>query len=221
MPRTPNSRKLAKFGKQVSSRLDRNGRVYRFETDEAQVYSMRGFLPPDDCRMLMRLIDRDAIPSTLYDTPEDTQFRTSSSCNFPRHDPEVQRIAQRISGLLGLASEYGETIQGQRYRIGEQFKLHHDFFHEGSDYWEKEMNRAGQRSWTAMVYLNQPQGGGETHFPHLGFGVVPETGSLLAWNNMTPQGRPNRHVAHIGAPVTAGVKYIITNWFRERPWADD
>lgn len=216
-----NPRRLAKLGKTVTDRLNRNARAYRFETDKAQVYSMRGFLPPDDCRMLMRMIDCDAVPSTLYDSSHDQEFRTSSSCNFPRDDPQVQRITERIAGLLGIASAYGETIQGQRYRIGEQFKMHHDFFHEGTSYWEKEVARSGQRSWTAMVYLNQPQGGGETHFPHLGFGVAPETGSLLAWNNMTPDGKPNRYTAHIGAPVTAGTKYVITNWFRERIWADD
>ncbi|WOE74859.1 prolyl hydroxylase family protein [Alterisphingorhabdus coralli] len=216
-----NTRKLAKLGKQVSDRLNRNARVYRFETNKAQVYSMCGFLPADDCRMLVRMIDQDAVPSTLYDASEDNEFRTSSSCNFSRHDPEIQRITQRISGLLGIDTGYGETIQGQRYQVGQQFKMHHDFFHERTSYWEREMSRSGQRTWTAMVYLNQPEGGGETHFPHLGFGVVPQAGTLLAWNNLSPEGKPNGYTAHIGAPVTAGTKYIITNWFRERPWADD
>ncbi|MEM1132654.1 MAG: 2OG-Fe(II) oxygenase [Pseudomonadota bacterium] len=216
-----NTRKLTKLGKQVSDRLNRNPRVYRFETDKAQVYSMCGFLPADDCRMLMRMIDQDAVPSTLYDASEDTEFRTSSSCNFPRYDPDIARITQRIAGLLGIDVGYGETIQGQRYQVGQQFKMHHDFFHERTSYWEREMNRAGQRTWTAMVYLNQPEGGGETHFPHLGFGVAPQTGTLLTWNNLSPEGKPNGYTAHIGAQVTAGTKYIITNWFRERPWADD
>jgi prolyl 4-hydroxylase len=32
-------------------------------------------------------------------------------------------------------------------------------------------------------------------------------------------GQPNTFAMHQGCPVTAGTKYIITKWYRERPWA--
>lgn len=209
---------LAGFGVDVSDRLDDNPKVYCFPTEKAQIYGMRGFLSAKQCRTLIKAIDRDAQPSTLFSPHKDPDFRTSSSCNFQRGHPDVVEVTQMIADLLGIPAEHGETIQGQRYRVGEQFKLHHDFFHPNTSYWEQVMASAGQRSWTAMVYLNAPQSGGATNFPHLGFGVAPETGMLLAWNNMQPDGIPNRDTAHIGTPVTAGTKYIITNWFRERPW---
>ena len=31
-------------------------------------------------------------------------------------------------------------------------------------------------------------------------------------------GEPNHFSLHQGMPVTAGTKYIITKWYRERPW---
>ena len=46
----------------------------------------------------------------------------------------------------------------------------------------------------------------------------PSAGNLLAWNNLDAIGEPNFHSIHQGMPVTAGVKYIITKWHRERPW---
>ena len=42
----------------------------------------------------------------------------------------------------------------------------------------------GQRTWTAMVFLNVPGDGGETCFPGVGVKVTPRLGNLLIWNNM-------------------------------------
>ena len=43
-------------------------------------------------------------------------------------------------------------------------------------------------------------------------------GNLLVWNNLDAIGEPNHYSLHQGMPVTAGGKYIITKWHRERPW---
>ena len=33
-----------------------------------------------------------------------------------------------------------------------------------------------------------------------------------------PDGTPNMDTLHAGTPVTKGVKYVITKWYRTRPW---
>ena len=76
----------------------------------------------------------------------------------------------------------------------------------------------GQRTWTAMIYLNDVEEGGATWFPQAGVRVAPKRGLLLAWNNMKPDGSPNIGTLHEGTPVVKGVKYIITKWFREHAW---
>jgi len=38
------------------------------------------------------------------------------------------------------------------------------------------------------------------------------------WNNADEDGLPNLRTLHAGNPVTRGVKYIITKWYRARPW---
>ena len=69
-----------------------------------------------------------------------------------------------------------------------------------------------------MIYLNEPAAGGATRFLSTGKMHQPETGTLLAWNNVRPDGTVNPDTLHHGMKVRKGRKYIITKWFRERPW---
>ena len=82
----------------------------------------------------------------------------------------------------------------------------------------KEAKQGGQRSITAMCFLNDVEQGGETAFTAIGISVPPERGKLLIWNNHTPTGLPNEQTMHAGTPVIAGTKYIITKWYRTRKW---
>ena len=120
--------------------------------------------------------------------------------------------------LLGMEHALGETLQGQRYTQGQQFKHHFDYFVAKHAYWDLERNRGGQRSWTAMGYLNPVEDGGATDFPKIGLSIPPKAGVLLIWNNMLPDGRPNPRTLPAGTPVIGGVKYVLTKWYRERPW---
>jgi len=217
-------RQLARIGREVGDRLDANPRVQRVSFDDIstpmQVYVYQDFLSPAECRDIVCMIDADAIPSELYHSGKDAEsdFRTSYSCNLDRWHPDVLRVDDRLCGLTGIDPRHGETLQGQRYTKGQQFKPHHDFFHIDQPYWKKERKAGGQRSWTGMVFLNEPKGGGETGFPQLSFKMMPRTGMLLIWNNMGLEGKPNLNLLHSGNPVTAGTKYIVTKWFRRGFW---
>jgi len=65
-----------------------------------------------------------------------------------------------------------------------------------------------------MIYLNDPEGGGETEFPDLGLKVTPKLGRAVVWNNLLETGQGNDKTRHQSLPVTAGTKTIITKWFR-------
>ena len=69
-----------------------------------------------------------------------------------------------------------------------------------------------------MVFLNSPEAGGCTNFPTAGLIITPRTGNLLVWNNMDALGTPNSASLHQGMPVERGMKYVLTKWYRERPW---
>jgi prolyl 4-hydroxylase len=69
-----------------------------------------------------------------------------------------------------------------------------------------------------MIYLNQPEDGGATRFKTIGKTVQPELGKLLAWNNLLADGSPNPAALHQGMKVRRGTKYILTQWYRQRPF---
>jgi prolyl 4-hydroxylase len=69
-----------------------------------------------------------------------------------------------------------------------------------------------------MIYLNEPEAGGATRFKLLDFEVEPKLGRILVWNNMALDGSPNPWTMHEGTAVEAGTKYIVTKWYRERPF---
>jgi prolyl 4-hydroxylase len=202
----------------ISARLERHPRAMRIPSSRLDIFIVREFLDARDCADLMALIDADREPSKLLSPVEDPEFRTSDSSNLNPYDDSVGRVEAKLTDLMGIDPAQGETIQGQRYAVGQQFKPHFDFFHETEPYWEDMQKSGGQRTWTAMVFLNDVEGGGETFFQQAAVKVTPRRGNLLTWNNMDASGQPNSYALHQGMPVAAGTKYIITKWYRERPW---
>jgi prolyl 4-hydroxylase len=208
----------AAIGASVARRLARNPMGFKIPSADIDIFVIRDFLTAKECAGLVRLIDRERIPSRLLAPSSDPDFRTSESCNLSPNDPLVMQVESKISALTGIEPDHGETIQGQRYAVGQQFKPHHDYFHRSEAYWEEMDRCGGQRTWTAMAFLNVPEEGGATFFPRAGIKVTPRLGNLLVWNNLDADGLPNPATLHQGMPVIAGTKYIVTKWHRERPW---
>jgi prolyl 4-hydroxylase len=203
---------------QTAERLASQPGMQRVPSPKLDLFIRRGFLTAEECAPIIAMIDRQRRPSTIADDMGDPTFRTSETCDLSADHSEVATLNARISALTGLNPDHGEPVQGQRYTVGQEFKNHTDYFEEnGLDY--HAMTRvAGQRTWTVMIYLNEPEAGGATRFRTIGKTVQPETGKLLAWNNLRPDGRPNVNTLHHGMKVRAGTKYVVTKWFRERPW---
>lgn len=182
------------------------------------LFIRRSFLSPEECAALIERIETQRRPSTLANFNGDDLFRTSETCDLDGTDAAIRLVDERIAAVSKLDLNYGEPMQGQRYEVGQEFKAHTDYFEpQGEDY-QKYTSVAGQRTWTVMVYLNAPDAGGATRFKAIDKLVQPETGKLLAWNNRRPDGSPNPSTIHHAMKVRAGRKYVITKWFRERPW---
>ena len=214
----PDKDALARVGEAIRARLKSDPQVYQIETDKAELFAVGDFLSAAECERLCLMIDLVAKPSTLHEEDYSTGFRTSYSGDLDPLDPFVMGISRRIDDLMGMNPACGEAIQGQRYLPGQQFKPHNDWFYTTEKYWELERKRGGQRSWTAMAFLNEVEEGGETHFTEVGIKIEPKPGVLLLWNNALPDGTPNEGTMHAGTPVIKGSKYVITKWFRTRKW---
>ena len=113
-------------------------------------------------------------------------FRTSETCDLDWRDPLVGEVDRKISSLLGLPLDSSEPIQGQRYAPGQEFKPHTDTFEPGGYDFYLHTAERGQRTWTAMIYLNQPEDGGATRFKTIGKTVQPETASCSRGTTSSP-----------------------------------
>ena len=211
----------AEIGRRVSKKLESTLGVQRVEVDPerpAQVYTLENFLTAEECAAIIPMIDAGCVPSKLFEPEKYVGVRTSKSCDLDPFHPLIADIEQRLADLLEIDRSWGEPLQGQRYLAGEEYKPHSDFFYVDQPYWAEVEPHGGQRTWTAMVYLNQPTKGGATGFPFLNLMGQPWPGRMLIWNNMAEDGSPNNWTIHSGEPVEEGAKYIATKWYRERPY---
>lgn len=215
--RDPDAPALRRMGDAVRRRLEADPAAYRLPVEGLEIFGVADFFTPAECERLMKVVDAVARPSSTYEGAGDGA-RTSYSGDVDPTDPFIRMLQRRIDDLLGIDPVFGETIQGQRYAPGQEFRVHYDHFHPSQSFWDMEQERGGQRSWTAMAYLNTVEEGGSTDFPTVELSIPPQAGALLIWNNMAVDGSPNPKSLHAGRPVIRGTKYVLTKWYRARPW---
>lgn len=202
----------------IAAHLAAQPGIQRVPSPKLTLFVMRGFLDVQTCAALVTMIDAQRRPSTVSDFNGDAAFRTSETCDLATENPLVAAVDAAIAAFTGLDPRHGEPLQGQRYAIGQEFKAHTDYFEPNGVDFAKYCSVAGNRTWTAMVYLNEPAAGGATRFKAVDKTIQPETGKLVCWDNHRPDGSLNPATIHHGMKVRAGTKYVVTKWYRERPW---
>lgn len=180
------------------------------------------FLTSNECAELIAHVEGDMQTSKLVDRvtgkPVLGGGRTSSTMFLKRGQTDlVMRIERRISDLVGLPVEHGEGMQILRYDVGQEYRKHYDYFSPEREKTPHHIKRGGQRIATFLMYLNTPEGGGETTFPHAGISVHANEGNALLFRYDTPS--PDTKTLHAGTPVTSGVKWVATKWIRQTKFA--
>jgi prolyl 4-hydroxylase len=192
--------------------------VRQVPSPRIELFTIPDFLPDALCDELIRLIDLNRRPSTIADPNGDDYFRTSETCDLDAEEPAVLDLEARLFELTGIDPAYGEPVQGQRYEVGQEFKAHTDYFEPTGVDFHRFTHVAGQRTWTFMAYLNDVEAGGATRFKVIGKMFQPQKGMLVGWNNHRPDGSLNAATLHHAMKVRKGLKYVITKWYREKPW---
>lgn len=183
-----------------------------------RVLLFAGFLSDAECDALVaeaspRLLRSETVDTTTGGS-EVNPARTSDGMFFARGETAlVGRIERRIAALLRWPLERGEGLQVLRYRPGNEYRAHHDYFDPAQPGTTSVLQRGGQRVGTLLMYLNTPAGGGATHFPDAGLEVQPVKGHALFFSYDRPHAATR--TLHGGAPVTAGEKWVATKWLRE------
>lgn len=148
--------------------------------------------------------------------------RTSFTSYLPAGDPNsesnalrvIDAIENRASMLLGIPVSQIETLQLLRYREGQKYEPHHDYF---------KNDEKNNRTATALVYLNDlpENSGGETRFPELNLSIKPVRGRAVMWSNCVVRGENvvcDSRTLHGGDPPRSETtKYALNIWARGLP----
>lgn len=91
-------------------------------------------------------------------------------------DAVLAGISRRINRLVGMENDLATTFRFRRYVVGERHRAHLDQYEIGGRLLVA----------TAILYLTDTEGGGETQFPNAlpeAVGIVPRRGRLAVWFN--------------------------------------
>lgn len=188
---------------------------------DPQIATMTGLLTPAMCRWL---IDRGADRLTraqVYNSDGsagEAGDRTNSSFDFAQNELDLIIILLqiRIANSMRTPVARMEALQLLHYATGESFAPHCDFLAPASPHLAEELERAGQRVATVLIYLNDDYVGGETDFPQLMLRHRGRMGDALMFSNVDAAVRPDPRTLHAGLPPIEGEKWLATQWVRER-----
>ncbi|MEU8896924.1 2OG-Fe(II) oxygenase [Nocardia sp. NPDC048505] len=199
---------------------DRDVRVV-MRIREPQVIVFDNVLSDEECELMIERSRHRLTRSTTVNgetgVDEVISNRTSEGTMFPRCENEfIERIDRRTSALMNWPLEKGEGLQILRYGPGGEYKPHFDYFPpEDPGSWQ-HVAAPGQRVATLIVYLNDVEGGGATAFPEAGISVTPKKGGALYFRYCNGASQLDPLTRHCGELVTAGEKWIMTKWMRQR-----
>ena len=192
-----------------------------FETNPL-VGVIPGFLSIDEADYVVAAAAPSIKPSQVVDHIQDKlvhrDYRTSLEMRFMMgaEDLVIHAINARISKATDEPINHQEYHGVLRYEVGQEYKPHSDYFMPGLDGTNPEVERAGQRVKTFLIYLNEDYEGGETEFLKLGLKVKGRKGDAAMFVNVTRDGDPHPASLHAGLPVTQGVKWLSSIWIRDK-----
>lgn len=178
-------------------------------------------LTAEECDYIVGLGSRLLAPASVIDgragQGRQSNLRTNSVAVFwpINQDIVLHAIDLRLSKAAGLPIVNGEMMNLLMYRPGEEYRAHFDFFAPEIAATE----RSGQRIRTLLVYLNSDYGGGETQFVSANMQVKGAPGDGVLFHNCdAATGAPDRLTLHAGLPVTSGQKWLLSKWYRAKPF---
>lgn len=150
--------------------------------------------------------EKDQIIDTIYRRAADL-LRIDEALMRPRSKEEFPR--------MGTSGSIAEALQLVHYDVGQEYTAHHDFGYDGMF----ENPKQPQRFATLLLYLNEPEEGGETEFPRWvnaetrkGLAVQPEIGKAVLFYSQLGDGNMDDWSHHAALPVKVGEKWLMNLW---------
>jgi prolyl 4-hydroxylase len=186
-----------------------------------RIWTAEKFTTPEICAWLVGRAQGKFKPSMMFDGQRSTFLatRTCSDFAFTIVEGGVLLVLLRIrAGLLtGLSTVQMEPPQIFHYSIGQEIKPHYDSVYDGEHSYGQTGGYQGDRLATFLLYLNDTYEGGELEFPKVGFRHRGKTGDGIFFTSQREGKRDNLSL-HGALPVTAGEKFILSQWIHDRPF---
>ena len=174
------------------------------------------FITPDECREFITW-SLSEMEEALVCGPDGTRIpdpNRTGEVGYLEHNtsPVIQDVCNRISGTVNIHPKFAEAFQIVHYGLTQRYDPHYDGWEDKEYPFYKDY---GQRTLTALLYLNTPAQGGETVFPKLNVKVPAKRGRLVVFQNVI-LGTDTIHPQslHGGAPVEKGEKWVANLWYR-------
>jgi hypothetical protein len=196
----------------------------RNQRDRPRIQSVDHLIPPNVCAWIIRQSEPRLQRAEVHDPetglPVMGATRTNRVANFGLLQTGLVNllVQARIAAAVGVSIAMMEAFAVLNYRVGEEASEHHDFLDPAVPAYASEIARLGQRVATCLLYLNGDYEGGVTAFPMLGFSHKGRMGEALIFHSTGPKGVPDPSTLHAGRPPTAGEKWVLSQFIRDKPW---
>ena len=192
---------------------------------EPRVWAFQDVASPAACEWIVARARARLRPARVYDAAGGEALsaaRVNSAAELSLADVDliVLAVRERLAAAVGMNVMHMDAPQVLHYAVGQRFSPHVDYFDPSVPAQAAEAGANGQRVATALVYLNdEGLEGGETDFPGLGLRHRGRRGDALVFFNVDAAGQPDRRTLHAGLAPTAGEKWLLSQWIRDRPRA--
>lgn len=182
----------------------------------ARISLVENFVSKEECDAM---ID-DTLPRLMRATHANegdltavSNVRDAQQAQVSSKLPASIEIQRRSVELANALSNYSLNVSGQeklmaiQYLQGQQYMLHCD----GSC--DESPHVRGGRVATVLIYCRMGEGGA-TSFPNANVLVRPPVHSAVYFHFSLDGRSEPWHTEHSGCPVTAGEKWVVTQWLR-------
>ena len=206
-----------------------------------RVFLYENFLSDEECEHMIALGEKKLERSTVVGNTPDGLFsdvRSSYGTFVTRRlTKTLSEVEDRVAEFSGVPWEHQEQLQLLRYENGQEYKAHHDGLSSGEN--------GGNRIATVLMFLSEPEEGGETAFPDAeplpetkadflakkdtfsacgwndgdGFSVKPKKGSAVLFFSFHINRTSDTLAGHASCPTLRGTKFTATKWIHESPFS--
>jgi hypothetical protein len=221
IPAAPSAEFWAEVRVRISiERLLRHG-DRRAVCNRPRIRVIDGFATKPECDWLIERARSRLKPALIFDMDGEHKVdpnRSNSGTDFQvvEMDVVMEVIRSRISAAVHVPVAVFELTQILHYAVGQEFRIHYDYLDADNPSHRRQLEAHGQRIATFLLYLNDDFDGGETEFPKAGVRFRGKTGDAIFWANLDQDARPEPLSLHAGLPPTAGEKWILSQWIRDR-----